>query len=155
MNRDVVLGCAGLAAAAAYWRAADAVQVSLLADEVGADGVPKVLAAGLGALSLLLLVRALVLRPVPAGANVSVGAAPHLWAAGVVGLAVLYALAAPWLGYVLALGLLIGATAILFGMRPHPRLALVAAGGALFFWVLFAKFLGIAMPAGFWPRLWG
>ena len=155
MNRDVVLGCAGLAAAAAYWRAADALQVSLLADEVGADGVPKALAVGLGALSLLLLVRALAPRPAVAGAEVSRGAAPHLWAAGVVGLATLYALAAPWLGYVLALGLLIAATAILFGMRPHPRLGFVAAGGALFFWVLFAKFLGVAMPAGLWPGLWG
>jgi hypothetical protein len=155
MNRDIVLGAAGLAAAALYWRAAGSVQVSLLADDVGADGVPKALAAALGALSLLLLARALAQRPAAAGADVSRGAAPHLWAAGVVGLATLYALAAPFLGYVLALGLLIAATAVMFGMRPHPRLALIAAGGALFFWVLFAKFLGVAMPAGLWPRLWG
>ncbi len=155
MNRDIVLGAAGIAAAAAYWRAADVLPVSLLADEVGADGVPKALAACLGALSLLMLVRALAPRPVAIGGVENRGAAPHLWAAGVVGLAALYALAAPWLGYVPALALLIAATAVLFGMRPHPRLALVAAGGAVLFWVLFAKFLSVSMPPGFWPRLWG
>jgi hypothetical protein len=153
MNRDAVLGAAGLAAAAAYWRAADLLPVSLLADEVGADGVPKALALALGLLSLLVLARGLALRPAAAGGGA--GAGPHLWAAAIVGLGAFYALAAPWLGYVLALGCLIAATAILFGMRPHPRLALVAAGGAIFFWGLFAKFLGITMPAGLWPRLWG
>lgn len=153
MKRDIVLGGAGLAAAAAYWLAADLLPVSLLSDEVGADGVPKALAVALGLLSLGVLARGLARRSVAAGEGAGPG--PHLWAAAALGLAALYALAAPWLGYVLALGLLIAATAILFGMRPHPRMALVAAGGAIFFWGLFAKFLGISMPAGLWPRLLG
>jgi putative tricarboxylic transport membrane protein len=152
MNRDMILGAVGLAAAALYWRAADALQVSLLADEVGADGVPKALAVSLGLLSLFVLARAVAARGMVAGPRG--GAAPHLWAAALVGLATLYALAAPFLGYVPALALLIAAAAVMFGMRPHPRLALVAVGGAVFFWALFAKFLGVAMPAGLWPRLW-
>jgi putative tricarboxylic transport membrane protein len=162
MNRDIILGAAGIAAAAVYWGAADALPSSLLSDEVGADGVPKALAVSLGALSALVLARALALAPRPAaigvtvsgGAGVKGGAAAHLWAGGVVGVAALYILAAPFLGYVLALGLLIAATAMLFGMRPGPRLSLVAAGGAALFWVLFAKVLGVALPAGWWPRLW-
>ncbi len=96
------------------------------------------------------------MRPATGGATAGIRrAAPHLWAGGVVGLATLYALAAPYLGYILALGLLIAASAILFGLRPDPRLALVAGFGAILFWALFAGLLGVAMPAGMWPRLWG
>lgn len=153
--RDIVCGGFGMALAGAYYLQARALPTSLLSDAVGADGVPKSLAIGLASLSALLVVRAVALRA-PAREEAAKSDAPaHLRALGVVGLGAAYAVTAPLIGYPVAIALLIGLTALYFGLRPEPRLALVAALGAALFWAMFVKMLGVSMPAGIWLRLIG
>lgn len=151
MPRDFVCGAVGLALAALYYRAADALPTSLLSDAVGTDGVPKALAVALALVSMLVLIRALALRS--AGARDEVTPLEHLRAFGIVALGAAYAAAAPLLGYLPTIAALIAATAIYFGLRPSARLILIAVLGAAFLWGIFAKILGVAMPAGVWPRL--
>ena len=153
--RDLVTGALGLVLAAVYYLAADALPVSLLSDAVGAAGVPKALAIGLGLLSAMLILRAVAARPTFRGTGSAADPWPHLQALGVVGLGAAYAALAPYLGYPVAVAALIGVTALYFGMRPSPRLVLVALAGAALFWGLFVKILGVAMPEGLWPRLIG
>jgi hypothetical protein len=152
MPRDFFCGAVGLALAALYYRAADELPTSLLSDTVGADGVPKALAVALALVSTLVLIRALALRPA-AGARDEATPFEHLRAFGIVALGAAYAAAAPLLGYLPTIAALIAATAIYFGLRPSARLILIAALGAVFLWGIFAKILGVAMPAGAWSSL--
>jgi hypothetical protein len=66
---------------------------------------------------------------------------------------VAYILLAPWLGYLLSIGGLLLATTYYQGGAIDRRVALVAAVGAIFFWVLFVVVMGIAQPPGIWPAL--
>lgn len=152
VRRDILCGACGLVLAAFYYRVADALPVSLLSDEIGADGVPKSLAVGLALCSLLLVGRAVLLRRASSG-----GEAPsildHARSLGVVGLGAVYAVIAPVLGYAPALALLLAAVALYFGAGLSLRLVLVSALGAVLFWALFVKMLGVAMPSGGLLRL--
>ncbi len=136
-----------------YYLGAQALPFSLLSDAVGADGAPKALAIALASLSALLIVRAVALRVPPRGDAEKSAARTHLRAMGVVALGGAYAVAAPIVGYPVAIALLIASTALYFGLRPDLQLALVAALGAAVFWAMFVKMLGVAMPAGAWLRL--
>lgn len=151
LNRDEVLGLGAMAAAAAYWAAADRIPVSLLADSVGADGVPKMLAVALGLFGAL-LAGSRRLRPASAGAGEpeapEVRRRQHRRAAGLLGGLAVYVLLLPYLGYPLAL--LIFAGAIYGGARPTAGLGLVAVLAGLGFWLFFTKFLGVLMPLGLW-----
>jgi hypothetical protein len=150
--RDMLCGAVGLVLAAFYFRLADALPVSLLSDEIGADGVPKSLAVGLALCSLLLIGRAALARASSPRAEAS-SAIGHARSFGIVALGALYAAVAPAIGYAPALALLIAATTLYFGAAPSLRLALAAALGAALFWVLFVKMLGVAMPSGSLLRL--
>lgn len=150
--RDIVCGGAGLVLAAIYYRLADALPVSLLSDEIGADGVPKSLAAGLALCALLLVGRAALRRPAPQQDGSST-LATHARAVGIIVIGALYAAIAPLIGYVPALALLLVATALYFGAALRLQLVVVAVVGAAAFWALFAKMLGIAMPTGSLLRL--
>jgi putative tricarboxylic transport membrane protein len=46
------------------------------------------------------------------------------------------------------------ATALYMGRRLSARLVLISIGGALFYYLLFVRLLGIPLPAGIWPGLW-
>lgn len=145
MRRDLVCAVAGFALAGAYYAAADALPTSLLADAVGAGGIPKLLAVALALLSLLLGARSLL-----AGAGGESAGGPHLRALGVAGLGFVYVAAAPYLGYPLALALLVAAATLYYGERPGPAVLLYAIGCAAALWLVFAKLLGVAMPTGAW-----
>jgi hypothetical protein len=147
VRRDLVCAAAGLVLAGAYYAAADAIPTSLLADAVGAAGIPKLLAAALALLSLLLGARSLL-----AGASGETAGGPHLRALGVAGLGFVYVMAAPYLGYPLALALLVAAATLYYGARPRPGVFLYAIGCAALLWLVFAKLLGVAMPPGLWWR---
>jgi hypothetical protein len=54
---------------------------------------------------------------------------------------------APLVGFGAGLALLIAAVAVYEGMRLSWRLAVVAAAGALGFWLLFVRLLGVEQPA--------
>jgi hypothetical protein len=87
------------------------------------------------------------------GSRIPDPGSPIARAAGVIAIGVLYIVLVPWLGYVLSLAMLIAATTYYQGGGLSGRVGLVAASGALFFWVLFVFFLGIPHPPGFWPTL--
>lgn len=151
MNRDVAAGLGLLAFAGLYFAATLRIQESSLSDEVGADGVPLLLAGLLAALAALLAVRgwfagrAARATPKPEAAE---GGAPVRRALGFLGVALLYGPAAYLLGYVGGLAFLIAAAACYEGARPTWRLAAVALGGAAFFWLVFVQLLGVAQPRG-------
>lgn len=153
MRRDLVCAALGLALAGAYYAAADALPASLIADAVGAGGIPKLLAATLGVLCLLLGARSLVAAAPAAGAATAFG--EHLRALGVAALGFAYVAAAPFLGYPLALALLVAAAALYYGAQPRVPVLVYAVGCAALLWLVFARVLGVAMPAGIWARVIG
>jgi putative tricarboxylic transport membrane protein len=144
VRRDLVCAALGLALAGAYYAAADALPTSMLADGVGAGGIPKLLAVALALLSLLLGARSLL----PSSRAAVAG--PHLRALGIAGLGFVYVAAAPHLGYPLALALLVAAATLYYGERLRPTVLVYAIGCAALLWLVFAQLLGIAMPAGGW-----
>jgi putative tricarboxylic transport membrane protein len=134
VRRSLACAGAGLALAAAYWLAADALPRSALADEVGADGVPKLLAIVLAALSLLIGFSRDAERP-PASPK----------SLGVAGLGFLYVAIVSFTGYLVAASLLAAAAAYYYGARGRSVLPFAVAT-ALLLWAVFAKALGVALP---------
>lgn len=153
MRRDLICAALGLGFAAAYFAAADALPTSLLADNVGAGGIPKLLALALALLSVLLGARSLI--AVAPAASAGAGAGQHLRALGVAALGFAYVAAAPFLGYPLAVALLAAAAALYYGARLSMSVLVYGAACAALLWLLFARVLGVAMPAGVWSRLLG
>jgi putative tricarboxylic transport membrane protein len=145
--KDLGCGVAGLALAAAVYVLADELPRSLLSDPTGADGLPKLLAYLLGALSLALIVGAR--RRAPAALpEQGDGLGKHLRSAGMLGLGVLYLIAVPWLGYLPAIFVFILAVAIYAGTRPGWQPIAISAVGAVALWFTFVKLFAIPMPAG-------
>ncbi|MGQ0677909.1 MAG: tripartite tricarboxylate transporter TctB family protein [Rhodospirillales bacterium] len=146
-------GILALALAAAYFIAADALPRSLLSDQVGADGVPKVLALALGLLGVMQIARPVVLRAARAGD----GDAPahHVSALGLLLIGAAYAVAAPYLGYLVSTTALLLATAAYAGARWSARMVAICLAGGVGLWLVFAKLLGVSMPAGPLERLLG
>jgi putative tricarboxylic transport membrane protein len=144
---DRVLGLVMLAFAAGYYAMAAAIPESQLADAVGPQGLPKVYAVVLAALSLILIVgsRRGAARE-SAGSGIPIGRV-----AGMLAIGGLYVALVPWLGYVVSLAALIAGTTYYQGGELNRRVALVACSGALFFWILFVWVLRIPQPAGVWP----
>lgn len=153
MRRDLICAALGLGFAAAYFAAADALPTSLLADNVGAGGIPKLLALALALLSVLLGARSVI--AVAPAASAGAGAGQHLRALGVAALGFAYVAAAPFLGYPLAVALLVAAAALYYGARLSMSVLVYGAACAALLWLLFARMLGVAMPAGVWSRLLG
>jgi len=155
VKRDLILGLATLALAAAYYAAADALPRSLLSDAVGADGAPKLYALALGLLGVVQVARAIP-RAAPAGAAAeSAPLAVHLRSLGVLGMGVVYIVVTPYLGYLLATAALICALTLYAGQARSWRVALIGLGGGAVLWLSFAKVLGVPMPAGLLGRLLG
>ena len=177
MNRDLVFGSAAFALAVGYYLMATTIPVSLLADAVGPQGLPKTYAVLLGGLSLILISRSLVrgIR-LPAFARLRRGVAPvrgirlqpdsrfapvrdvrpkpDLWrVAGLLAIGVAYVVVVPWLGYLLSVAILIMATIYYQGGALNRQVVVVAMSGAVVFWLLFVMLLGIPQPPGVWPSL--
>jgi len=168
LHKDTVFGLLTLAVAVAYYLMATAIPETVLGDAVGAAGLPMLYAYTLGALSLVLIARSSRQRAAGSGHggsgqpsavsnrhdearhSAADGVPSLLRAAGVVALGVVYIVIVPWVGYMPGIAVLIGATAYYEGMHGR-RVAIVAVCGAVFFWVLFVRVLGIAQPAGLWP----
>jgi len=140
-----------------YYRMADALPRSLLSDEVGADGFPKLLAICLVVFSAVLVLMGAFTRPSIGAKEARKKAATErhaaLKAAGMLLLGVAYLLVVPWVGYPVAAGLLIGAVLLFQRESPSLRLVITACLGGIFFWVFFALTLKIPMPPGIWSQL--
>jgi len=150
---DLVFGGATLVIGVAYYFLATAVPVSQLADAIGPQGLPKVYALMLVALSLILIVTGLrdvrfAIRSPRASGNRS---RSFLRAAGMVVIGVAYIVVVPWLGFLLTISILILATTYYQGGTIGRYASVVALCGGVFFWLLFVVLMGIAQPPGFFP----
>ncbi|NOT26087.1 MAG: tripartite tricarboxylate transporter TctB family protein [Acidobacteria bacterium] len=162
MNRDLALGGATLAIAIAYYLLSAQIPESQLADAVGPQGLPRVYAYILGALSLALIGSAIrgsglgardSKEPSNPESRVPSPGLKILRPLGVVAIGVIYIVVVPWLGYIVSLAGLIAATTYYQGGGFSRRVVIVALSGALLFWGLFVAILGIQHPAGIWPSL--
>jgi hypothetical protein len=139
LRRDLACAVLGLALAAAYWAAADALPKSLLADAVGADGVPKGLAVLLAAFSVLLAGQGFSKKQSPEKQN-------HVRPLAVAAFGFLYVAAASFIGYLASIALLAGGAALYYGAPRRPGVLLFALGTAALLWAVFAGLLGIPLP---------
>ena len=158
-----ITGGIGLVFSLAYIVSARGIEDSLLADAVGASGVPVAVGTLMALTSAALLVKGLL--PV-SKAQVPPKAAkaaamqpqespmrPHLLAAGLLAILLVYLMVLPWLGYIVSVGLLSAAVAWFCGGRERKALlGFVLLTGPLL-WFLFDFSLKVRMPAGFWPTL--
>lgn len=143
MKLELILAALVAALAAAYWRAADELPRSLLSDAVGADGLPKLLAVGLAICAAALAARALWHRD----GRAALPLRAHLRPLGIPAIGAGYVLLAPVIGYPAAVAALIAAAIVYFGARTPVAIAASAIMGATALWLVFAKALGVAMPA--------
>jgi len=151
MNRDGWSGLALLALAGAYYWATGSISNSTLEDEVGAVGLPHALALVLALLGLVLTVRGVVAARAAAGGRDGDGEerdASLLRAFGFLAFGAAYVLLLPYLGYFVSVALLIGSVALYEGAPRRWTLPVAAIGGALLYWAVFVKLLGVNQPAG-------
>jgi len=147
VSRDGALGIAGLVLAGAYYLMAADVPESQLADAVGPQGLPKIYAAVLAGLSLILVARSFRRE------RDTDKAPPVLRPLALLAFGALYIAIVPFAGYIVSIALLIGATTWFQGGVFNRHIALVSIGGAVVFWLLFVRLLGVPHPPGLWPSL--
>ncbi len=162
MVKNLACGIITLAFAIGYLIQAAALPTSALADPVGASGFPMLIGWTMVAASVLLLIRTLIgmgRRERPAVNGEEDADDSEIWAApghataraaGLVVIAAFFLLILPVAGYVVSLFLMIAAVALYQGQPLTWRLGLIAAGGAICLWVLFALTLNLPLPAGIW-----
>ena len=159
MTRDSAVAIGLIGTAGLYWLGANQIRVSRLEGIVGAQAVPKGLAISLAILSALLLAQDLWRARRTAGAGGRKDGEPsgsyaHLRAAGMLLIGVGYLALVGTIGYVPAVALLVVATALYLGQSWSVRLAALAVGLALFYYLIFVRLLGIPLPRGIWPGVW-
>ena len=154
MRRDLVCAAAGLALAGAYYAAADAIPTSLLTDDVGAGGIPKLLAVALALLSRCAAGRAQPARGLAARRRVD--GARTCAPLGIAGLGFVYVArrAATRLSASRSRCSSPRRRSTTASGCGRPSSPMRSAARALL-WLVFAKLLGVAMPAGAWARLLG
>jgi putative tricarboxylic transport membrane protein len=157
-NRDLLFGIATLVVAIVYYGLAATIPQSDLADPVGPQGLPRVYAVLLAALSLILIARSLPRStPRPESSNPESripnpgSGIPRVIGMLLIGVA--YIIVLPWLGYLLSVAALITATIYFQGGVINGRSILVALSGAVCLWLLFIWLLRIQYPAGLWPSV--
>lgn len=151
-----------MALSGVYIVQARAIEDSLLADEVGAGGVPSAVGGLMFVVSAALLVKALAGRKARAesacGDDASGGedsSRPHRMALGLLAILAGYVLLLPVAGYIVSLALLALAVGRFAGARLGVTLVLFAACLGPLLWFVFDRLLKIRMPAGLWPALLG
>jgi hypothetical protein len=155
MNKDSLSGLVLLALAAAYYWATGAIADSTLSDEVGAIGLPLVLAVALAGLGLILIVRSLLAAKPAKTAHATGDAdddeekdAKFPRAIGFLMFGAAYVLLVPYVGYLIGVALLIASVALYEGAPRRWTVPVAAIGGAILYWAVFVKLLGVPQPAG-------
>ena len=150
-QRDGLLGGGVGLFALAYIASARAIEDSLLADAVGAGGVPQAAGMVLLLASVALLIKSWFASPARGTVASTTVAQPRprrLVSAALVAVMLAYALALPLLGYIVSVSLLVPAVALLGGARRILPLALCTALSGLALWALFDLVLKVRMPVG-------
>lgn len=154
MTKDLLSGVVLVAVAGTYYAWSTQIADSTLSDEIGAGGLPQVLAVILAILGLCLIGRTLLatrLSPAAAGHGDDEEEdrnAPFPRAVGFLLFGVVYIVLLPFLGYIISTALLIGAIALYEG-APRTWVVLAAAiGGGVLYWAIFVKLLGVKQPMG-------
>jgi putative tricarboxylic transport membrane protein len=159
MMKDAVSSFVLLLIAFGYYSLATDINRSALADEIGAAGVPIVYAALLAGIGLALALKVmLVLYRMPSMASLEQGSLRGegrtlLRTIGMLIIGVCYLMSITVMGYFISMAGLIFLVALYQGEKAGWRLAGIAVGGAVCFWVLFDRLLGTEMPSGFWSTL--
>lgn len=146
----VLLGLAIL-----YWQQADALPRSSLGGSVGSAGMPKVLGVALGVMAILLIIQSIIASPavreskeadLPEKRDVFRAGGFWLIAAG-------FVFILPWVGYPVAVAAALLAIGFYYGRKPSIGFVAFAVIGAIGFYLLFEKALGVPLPLGIWPDL--
>jgi hypothetical protein len=156
-HADRITGVLGILVSASYVAYARQIEDGLLADEVGAAGVPSAVGLLMMLASVSLLLKGL--RRVKSDASPTADE-PATWAAHKLALYLLAVLAAyvlvlPVAGYWVSVALLIGAVSALAGAREGKVILACSVLGASGLYALFTLLLNIRMPAGLWPNWMG
>lgn len=156
-QKDLAGGLIVLAIAILYYLGIGDIAESSLADDVGAGGLPRILAFALAGFGAVLVARAIIegalaRTPKPAAIVTQPGdddpIAPLPRALGFLGFGAAYVVLVPIIGYLPAMALLIGAIALFEGAAANWKTALIAMGGAVGYWAIFVKLLGVHQPSG-------
>jgi putative tricarboxylic transport membrane protein len=139
---DLWIGLGIAALAAGYYAAALTIYDSMLSDEVGAGGLPKLLAAALAVSGVLLAIRS------QGGAPLRLNFSVEPRAIGLVAGMAAYIALLPLAGYPLALATLVAGVALLVGAKPTIWLGVISVAAGLGFWLVFARLFHIAVPVG-------
>ena len=157
---DRISGGLGMLLAAGYIVNAQSIEDSLLADAVGAAGVPTGVGVVLLIASLFLFVKsfkskASMLNETEEEPSEGGSQHPHAMALGLLLILAAYVFLLPILGYVLSVGLLVGAAAWFAGARRYTSLVLCAVLAGPVLWFVFDWTLEIRLPVGLWPMWLG
>ncbi|WP_342362815.1 tripartite tricarboxylate transporter TctB family protein [Terrarubrum flagellatum] len=155
MTKDMWGGVALLIIAAAYYIGIGQIAESTLSDDVGATGLPRMLALSLAVVALALIARSLIAAR--AATVTAAGAAnddeeeetatlPR--AIGLLLFGAAYILILPYAGYLVSIALLIAGVCAYEGAARDWRLPVIAIAGAALYWAIFVKLLGVHQPAG-------
>lgn len=151
--------------AIAYWFGADAIPKSRLGGQVGADGLPKLLAIALAVLSVALAAQTLAYmrkeRRMPAvrpatdegDGSPDEGWRGHVRAFGLIAIGAAYLALLPYLGYGVSAALLLMVVSTYTGLKPSWRTLVFAVVGGIAFYLLFVRLLQVPLPGGVWSTL--
>ena len=158
---DRISGGLGMLLAGGYILSAQGIEDSLLADGVGASGVPMGVGIVLLLASFFLFMKSLKNKAamdetlhsgeteVPAAAMGSKN--PHALALGLLLILAAYVFLLPLLGYVVSVGILVGAVAWFAGARAYTSLLMCSVLAGPMLWLVFDWALEIRLPVGLWP----
>jgi hypothetical protein len=151
MNKDLLSGLVLLLIAGLYYLGTGSIADSTLSDEVGAAGLPRVLSIALTGLGLLLVVRSLVAERHTGREQAEgdqKGDARVLRGAGFLAFGAGYVLILPIFGYLISIALLIAGIAVFERAERPWFIPITAIGGAVLYWAIFVKLLGVNQPVG-------
>lgn len=153
---DRIAGGLGMLMACAYLVFTRGIEDSMLADAVGAAGVPTGVGVVLLLASLMLFIKSWQSRVAKAESEqvdvVEGYEHPHRQAAILLAILIAYVAFLPVTGYVVSIGVLVASVAWFGGARKLRTIFICMLLAGPLFWFLFDWLLEIHMPAGLWSQ---
>lgn len=157
MRRDWIAGIILEAVAIVYFIYADKIPRSQLSDGIGAAAFPKILAIILAILSAILILTG-VFKKAPVSheeAKVIAKKDKHAFfrAGGTVLIGIVYLIIISFVGYPIAVAVLITSMLLYTGEKLSWKVGITAVIGGGAFWVLFGIIFDIPVPLGLWASI--